>query len=122
MNDVRAQLVTAAAATASRIAAVLDQNPVRGAGPFPIGEVHRALAEQQAELQRAVRDHPQPLSVDGGGRPDKLGSELAALMGYLQHVLVFYHGLDDLPGHMRTQAHRDLSATHQRARKVRALR
>ncbi|HZA16776.1 MAG TPA: hypothetical protein VE645_07750 [Pseudonocardiaceae bacterium] len=78
-----------------------------------------ALAEHHAALQRAVQAYPLALAVDTDDRPDKLGSELAGLMGYVQYVLVLYHNLADVPDHMRAQAHRDLSATHLRARHVR---
>ncbi|MQA86810.1 MAG: hypothetical protein GEV03_19810 [Streptosporangiales bacterium] len=77
------------------------------------------LAEHHATLQGAVQAYPLALAVDTDGRPDRLGSELAGLMGYLQHVLVLYHNLADIPDHMRAQANRDLSATHLRARRVR---
>lgn len=119
MDNARAQLVAAVADAARQIAAVLDQNPVRGTGPYPLAEVHRQLTEHHAALQRAVQAYPRALAVDTDGRPDKLGSELAGLMGYVQHVLVLYHNLADVPDHMRVQAHRDLSATHLRARHVR---
>jgi hypothetical protein len=76
----RTQLVAAVADTARQIAAVLDQNPIRGRAPYPLAEVHRQLAEQHAALQRAVQAHPLALAVDTNGRPDKLGSELAGLM------------------------------------------
>lgn len=115
----RTQLVAAVADTARQIATVLDQNPIRGKAPYPLAEVHRHLAEQHAALQRAVQAHPLVLAVDTNGRPDKLGSELAGLMGYVQHVLVLYHNLADIPDQMRAQAHRDLSAIHLQARRVR---
>jgi hypothetical protein len=119
MDNARAQLAAAVADAASRIAAVLDQNPVRGKDPYPLTEVHRQLAEHHAALQCAVRAYPLALAVNTDGRPDKLGSELAGLMSYVQHVLVLYHNLADVPDHMRAQTHRDLSAIHLRARRVR---
>ncbi|MGH3981161.1 MAG: hypothetical protein ACRDST_00375 [Pseudonocardiaceae bacterium] len=93
----------AVADAGSQIAAVLDQNPLRGTGPYP-AEVHRQLAEDHAALQRAVQAYPLALAMDTAGRPDKLGAELAGLMGYVQHVLVLYHNLADVPDHMRAQA------------------
>ncbi len=119
MDNARAHLAAAVAGAARQIAAVLDQNPIRGNGPYPMTEVHRQLAEHHAVLQRAVQAYPLALAVGTDGRPDKLGAELAGLMSYLQHLLVLYHNLTDVPDHMRAQAHRDLSATHLRARHVR---
>lgn len=115
----RAQLAAEAVEIARQVAVVLDQNPPGGKGPYPLADVLRQLAEQHAALRTAVLAYPLSLAVDADGRPDKLGAELAGLMGYLQHVLVLYHGLADVPDQMRAQANRDLSATHLRARRFR---
>lgn len=113
-----AEFATAVADAAGRIADILDRHPVRG-GPYPIADVCQALAEQHDQLRQLVQRHPAPLAVDRTGRPDKLGAELASLLGFVQRVVVLYHRLDDLPERLRVQANRDLSATHQLARKVR---
>nr|BFF04886.1 hypothetical protein GCM10020241_65610 [Streptoalloteichus tenebrarius] len=84
-----------------------------------MSEVREELAEHHASLHQAVRECPVALAVDAHGRPDRLGADVAGLLGYVQHVLVLYHNLDDLPDHMRAQANRDLAATHLRARRLR---
>jgi hypothetical protein len=117
-RDERARLDAAVAGAAREIAALLDQHPVRP-GPFPLPEVLRELAAQQAVLQRAVEAYPLALAVDEAGRPDPLGPNLAGLIAYVQHTLVLYHNLPDLPDRLRVQAHRNLSAVHLWARRVR---
>ena len=106
------------AGAAREIAALLDRHPVLP-GPFPLPEVLRELAAQQAVLQRAVEAYPLALAVDEAGRPDALGPNLAGLIAYVQHTLVLYHNLPDLPDRLRVQAHRNLSAVHLWARRVR---
>ena len=54
--------------------------------------------------------YPLALAVDEAGRPDALGPNLAGLIAYVQHTLVLYHNLPDLPDRLRVQAHRNLSA------------
>ncbi|WP_329791972.1 hypothetical protein V1227_08550 [Lentzea sp. DG1S-22] len=119
MNGDRTQLVKVITEAAAEVAAVLDRHPVSGTGSYPLAEVVTSLAKQHDVLREAVEQHPHPLSADVAGKPDRLGVDLAALMGYLEHIRVLYHRLDDLPSHLRAQAHRDLSATHLRARKLR---
>jgi hypothetical protein len=111
----------AVAGAASRIAEVLDRHPVLP-GPYPLTEVLRELAAQQAALQDALEAYPLALAVGEDGRPDPLGPELAALMGQVLYVLVLFHNLEDIPDRLRVQAHRNLSAAHLRARHVRDRR
>jgi hypothetical protein len=108
----------AVAGAASRIAEVLDRHPVLP-GPYPLPEVLRELAAQQAALQDALEAYPLALAVGEDGRPDPLGPDLASLMGQVLYVLVLFHNLEDIPDRLRVQAHRNLSAAHLRARHVR---
>ncbi|AOS64663.1 hypothetical protein [Actinoalloteichus hymeniacidonis] len=122
MSDDRTRFTTASVAAAGRIAEILDRHPVLGGQAYPLPSVLHQLAEHHSTLQRVVADYPLPLAVAANGGPDRLCDELAALMGFLQRLLVLYRNLDDIPDRLRTQLGRDLSATHQLARKVRDIR
>lgn len=112
------EFAAAVSEAAGRIADVLDRHPVLS-GPYPIAEVRRELAAEHGRLARLVERYPEPIALDGSGRPDRHSAELASLMGFVQRDIVLYHRLDDLPDRLRVPAGRDLSATHQLARKVR---
>ncbi|GAA3440055.1 hypothetical protein [Kutzneria kofuensis] len=99
------------AESARRVAALLDAHPVRGTGGYPIGEVVRGLDAELAELRKAVAESPGPLG--------DIAPQVALLMMCMQHVVVLFHGFEDLPDSMRAQARRELATAHQTARKLR---
>ncbi|EWM18195.1 hypothetical protein [Kutzneria sp. 744] len=99
------------AASAGRVAALLDAHPVLGSGPYPIGAVVRSLSAELSVMRQAVADTPGPLGPDA--------PQIALLMMCLQHVAVLFHGFEELPDSMRVQARRELATAHQTARKLR---
>ena len=119
MSSQRSHFIAAATQAAEQVASILGAHPLRAQRPYEIGSVLSSLIERHDALQRAVAQLPMPIAVDADGRPDQFGAELAELMSYLQLLRVLYHGLDDIPDHMRVAANRYLSATHLTARRVR---
>ncbi|QUQ63413.1 hypothetical protein [Kutzneria sp. CA-103260] len=97
--------------SAGRIATLLAAHPVRGTGPYPIGDIVRALDAELAVLRATVAATPGPLGT--------IAPQLALLMMCLQHVVVLCHGFEDLPDDLRAQARRELTTAHQTARKLR---
>jgi hypothetical protein len=99
------------AESARRVAALLDAHPVRGSGAYPIAEVVRGLEAELVELRAAVAATSGPI---GATAP-----QLALLMMCLQHFVVLFHGVEELPDSMRAQARRELATAHQTARRLR---
>ena len=99
------------AESAGRVAALLDDHPVLGSGPYPIGAVVRSLSVELSIMRQAVEDISGPLGPEA--------PQIALLMMCLQHVVVLFHGFEDLPDTMRVQARRELATAHQTARKLR---
>jgi hypothetical protein len=99
------------AESARRVAALLDAHPVRGSRAYPIGEVVRVLDAELAVMRKAVADTPGPLG--------DIAPQVALLMMCMQHMVVLFHGFEELPDAMRAQARRELATAHQTARKLR---
>jgi hypothetical protein len=97
------------AESARRIATLLDANPVRGGGSYPIGDVVRGLDAELAVLRGVVAETPGPLAM---------AEQVALLMMCLQHIVVLCHGYEELPDDLRVQARRELSTAHQTARRL----
>lgn len=104
---------------ADTVASVLAAHSLRGAGPYPIGEILPILAEQHEALRRVIANHPGPIGLDAHGKQSSLVGEIGTLYSYLALVEVLYHGLDDIPAALRPVASRTLSGTHLTARRVR---
>ena len=109
---------TIAGRSAERVAAAFAAQPYRPGQPYDPRPLLAVLTTEQAILQEAVDRLDAPLTVTPDGRPDDFGAELASLMGYLQLLRMRFHGLEDLPDHMRVAAGRYLSTTHLTARRV----
>lgn len=119
MTSSRVRFAATVADAAHAVAAALGTHQLQGGERYPISELLALLARQHQTLQRAVDAYPGPLAVDAAGQPDPLVKDLAGLMSSLQLLRVLYHGLDDLPASLRTNASKNLSATHLAARRVR---
>lgn len=115
----RRRLADAVGEAADAIAAVLAAHPMRGSGPYPVGEVLPVLIEWQRVLLELVDGWRGPLAVTAEGRPDPLADDLALFMSYLQLSCVLYRGLTDIPAPMRADAARHLSTVHLAARRLR---
>ncbi|MEV6602794.1 hypothetical protein [Kutzneria sp. NPDC051319] len=121
MQAAQISLAVAVTAVAERLAAVLGGHSVPERGDFPLGAVLRGLAQEQSALAASVVDYPLALAVDTDGHVDELARPLATLAGTLATVLVAYHGLDDVPGLLRSQLRLDLRELHAAAVSVLAV-
>jgi hypothetical protein len=99
------------AESARRVAALLDAHPVRGSGAYALGEVVRGLEVELGVMREAVAGVAGPLGEQAG--------QVALLMMCMQHFVVLFHGMDELPDSMRAQARRELATAHQTARRLR---
>ncbi|WP_273942833.1 hypothetical protein [Kutzneria chonburiensis] len=101
----------AIAGAARRVAVLLDGHPVRGSGGYPLGEVVRGLERELDVLREAVAGSAGPLG--------EKAEPVALLMMCMQHFVVLFHGVEELPDSMRAQARRELATAHQTARRLR---
>jgi hypothetical protein len=99
------------AESARRVAALLDAHPVRGSGAYPLAEVVRGLEAELVAMREAVAATSGPLG--------EKAEQVALLMMCMQHFVVLFHGVNDLPDAMRAQARRELATAHQTARRLR---
>jgi hypothetical protein len=99
------------AESCARVARMLEAKPIRGSGSYCIGDVVRGFESELAVLREAVAEVPGPLGP--------IAPQLALLMMCMQHVVVLFHGIEELPDDMRAQARRELSTAHQTARRLR---
>jgi hypothetical protein len=99
------------AESAGRVAALLEAHPVRGSGTYPLGEVVRGLEVELGALREAVAEVSGPLG--------ETAAQVALLMMCMQHFVVLFHGVEELPDSMRAQARRELATAHQTARRLR---
>ena len=99
------------AESARRVAELLDAHPVRGSGAYPLAEVVQGLEAELDALREAVAGISGPL----GERAEPV----ALLMMCMQHFVVLFHGVEELPDSMRAQARRELATAHQTARRLR---
>jgi hypothetical protein len=118
-EEQHAEFVGAVGEAAGRVADVLGDAPLVPGEAYPLPVVLRRLTEEHDALLRLVEAYTLAVGLTEDGRADRLGTELAGLMSYLQLIRTLYHGLGDIPDSMRTNANRNLSATHLTARRVR---
>jgi hypothetical protein len=122
INQARTTLGAAVTSAADQVAALIDEHSVvRPGEPGRLLSLTRKLGAHQSELRAAVNAYPLALAMDTNGRPDKAGEALARLMATLEHVLVFYRNLENVPEHLRGQAHRDLEGLTRDALSVQAM-